>query len=177
MRRITLITTGGTMEKQYDERAGVLVNRRSVLDRMLRRLRLVDVTVVTMQLMHKDSLELTDEDRSLILSATRSSLADGAGETAETRRGIVIVHGTDTLCTTGELLHRELGDTRWPVVLTGAMRPYELQRSDAVQNLIEAILATDLLDPGVYVAAHGRALRFPGVVKDRDRGTFVRPGG
>jgi hypothetical protein len=45
-------------------------------------------------------------------------------------------------------------------------------RSDALQNLTEALFATAALAPGVYVAAHGRALRFPGVQKDRDRGTF-----
>ncbi|MEO0629366.1 MAG: asparaginase domain-containing protein [Planctomycetota bacterium] len=174
MRRITLITTGGTMEKEYDERSGALVNRRSVVDRMLRRLRLEDVAIVPMELMHKDSMELTDEDRSLIVSATKAALANAAGETDASRRGVVIVHGTDTLATTGEWLHERVADLRWPVVLTGAMRPYELQRSDSVQNLTEALFATDLLEPGVWVVAHGRALRFPGVVKDRDRGTFVQ---
>ncbi len=164
------------MEKEYDERAGVLVNRRSVMDRMLRRLRLEDVAIVPMPLMHKDSMDLTDEDRALIVSATRAALANATGETDDDRRGVVIVHGTDTLCVTGEYLHQELGGLRWPVVLTGAMRPYELQRSDSVQNLTEALFATDLLDPGVWAVAHGRALRFPGVTKDRDRGTFVSGG-
>lgn len=163
------------MEKEYDERSGALVNRRSVMDRMLRRLRVVDAAIVPMELMHKDSQELTDEDRGLIVSATRSALTNAAGETDDSRRGVVIVHGTDTLSTTGEWLHEQLGALRWPVVLTGAMRPYELQRSDSVQNLTEALFATDLLEPGVWAVAHGRALRFPGVVKDRDRGTFVKP--
>ena len=54
------------------------------------------------------------------------------------------------------------------------MRPYEMKRSDAMQNLTEAIFAAGVLPPGVYVVAHGRALAFPGVVKDIDRGTFVR---
>jgi L-asparaginase len=61
-----------------------------------------------------------------------------------------------------------------PIVLTGAMRPYEMKRSDALQNLTEALFACGVLSPGVYCVAHGRALPFPGVVKDRDHGTFVR---
>ena len=85
MRRITLITTGGTMEKEYDERRGVLVNRGSVVDRMLRRLRLADVSIVPMELMHKDSLELTDADRALIVSAVRTALSNNAGETDDDR--------------------------------------------------------------------------------------------
>ena len=49
-----------------------------------------------------------------------------------------------------------------------------MRSTDAVQNLTEALLAVQLLEPGVYVAMHGKVLRFPGVVKDRSRGTFVR---
>jgi L-asparaginase len=56
------------------------------------------------------------------------------------------------------------------------MRPWELRTTDALQNLTEAIMATQLLTPGVYVVLHGQALRFPGVVKDAERGTFLAAG-
>ena len=56
------------------------------------------------------------------------------------------------------------------------MRPFEMQRSDALQNLTEALFAARALEPGVYCVAHGRGLRFPGVTKDRRRGTFVPAG-
>jgi L-asparaginase len=62
-------------------------------------------------------------------------------------------------------------------VFTGAMRPYELRSTDASQNLTEALLAVQLLPPGVYVAMHNQVLRFPGVTKDRNAGTFVKDGG
>ena len=52
------------------------------------------------------------------------------------------------------------------------MRPYEMKQSDALQNLTEAIFAAGVLTPGVYCVAHGRALPFPGIVKDREHGTF-----
>ncbi len=61
-----------------------------------------------------------------------------------------------------------------PIVLTGALRPFEMKRSDALQNLTEAIFAAGLLGPGVYCVAHGRVLAFPGVRKDVERGTFVK---
>jgi L-asparaginase len=48
-----------------------------------------------------------------------------------------------------------------------------MKRSDALQNLTEAIFATGVLPAGIYCVAHGRTLRFPGVRKDRARGTFV----
>src|SRR5207248_11417719 len=71
MRHITLIATGGTIEKTYDEQTGELVNRRSVVGRMLGRLRLEATRVSTVELLHKDSLYLTDDDRARILEAVR----------------------------------------------------------------------------------------------------------
>jgi hypothetical protein len=66
MRHISLITTGGTIEKTYDERTGSLENRRSIVARMLRRLRLEETAVSTIELMSKDSLFMTDDDRARI---------------------------------------------------------------------------------------------------------------
>jgi L-asparaginase len=54
------------------------------------------------------------------------------------------------------------------------MRPYVMRNTDASQNLTEALLAVQVLPAGVYVAMHNKVLQFPGVVKDRDHGTFVR---
>lgn len=173
MKRITLISTGGTIEKTYDERTGTLMNRRSIVDRMLSALRLEDIAINSIELLSKDSTEFTDQDRKRILDMVHV-MADGAS--AE-EAGIVILHGTDTLSVTGEMLKSRLGDLTVPVVLTGAMRPYEMKESDALQNLNEAVFAAGVLEPGVYAVAHGRALAFPGVVKDVDRGTFVRAEG
>lgn len=169
MKRITLISTGGTIEKTYDERTGTLQNRRSVVDTMLSALRLEDITINSIQLLSKDSQDFTDADRKRILDMVRVMTEDAGPDDG----GVVILHGTDTMSITGELLNRELSP-RVPIVLTGAMRPYEMKRSDALQNLTEAIFAAGVLEEGVYIVAHGRALRFPGVVKSVDRGTFVR---
>ena len=61
------------------------------------------------------------------------------------------------------------------MVLTGAMRPYELRASDALQNMTEAILAVQLLESGVYCVLHSKVLRFPGVLKDAALSTFLQP--
>lgn len=172
MRSVTLITTGGTIEKTYDESSGVLANRRSIVQRMLKRLRLSDTSLNTVELMSKDSQDMDETDRRRIVEAVR--VAGASTDMPTETSGIVILHGTDTLATTGETLHRALPDPRVPIVLTGAMRPFEMVRSDALQNLTEAIFATSVLEPGVWCVAHGRALRFPGVTKDRTRMTFAR---
>jgi len=116
--------------------------------------------------MNKDSLDMTEADHTLI--------ARTAGSMAETHDGIVIVHGTDRLANTGERVVEELGTPRVPIVLTGAMRPYELRSTDALQNVTEALLSVQILPGGVYVVMHNRVLQFPGVVKDPVRGMFVR---
>jgi L-asparaginase len=170
MRSITLITTGGTIEKTYDEGSGQLLNRGSIVRRMIRRLRLEDTAVRIIELMSKDSLVLTDEDRARIVEAVR--VAGGCQGQGGDTTGIVILHGTDTLTVTGDRLAAEI-KPRVPIVLTGAMRPYEMNRSDALQNLTESVFAAGVLPPGVYCVAHGRVLAFPGVRKDRERGTFL----
>jgi L-asparaginase len=171
VRKISLITTGGTIEKTYDEQSGDLANRRSIVRRMLSELRLEDTEVNILELMSKDSLDMTEEDRSRIVEAVRLA---GAARSETEAGGVVILHGTDTLAKTGEKLVAEIADPQVPVVLTGAMRPFEMKSSDALQNLTEAIFATGVLAPGVYCVAHGRALAFPGVRKDTERGTFVK---
>lgn len=163
--RIAILTTGGTIEKTYDETDGSLRNVRSVLQDVVVRMRLPELTIRHVAVMSKDSLEMTDADRAAILEAVHQALAiDDA---------VVVVHGTDTLAITGEYLHRNLSNLQKPVVLTGAMRPFEFRDTDAYQNITEAFIACRLLQPGVYCVIHNQALRFPGVVKDRDRRTFA----
>lgn len=165
-RSIALISTGGTIEKTYDELRGVLENQVSVLDIMLASLEVRGVDIHRVQLMNKDSLEMSPEDHTLI--------AQTAGRLAEAHAGVVVVHGTDRLAVSGDRVVELVGVPAAPIVFTGAMRPWELRSSDALQNLTEALLAVQLVTPGVYVAMHNQVLQFPGVVKDPERRTFVK---
>jgi len=165
-KRICIISTGGTIEKTYDELEGVLHNRVAVLDVMLASLTLTHLEIVRVPLMNKDSLDMSEADHTLI--------ARTAGAMAEAHDGVIVVHGTDRLTVTGDRMVALLGTPRVPIVLTGAMRPFELRRSDAMQNLTSALMAVQLLEAGVWVVMHSAALRFPGVAKDASKGTFVR---
>ncbi len=165
-KHIALISTGGTIEKTYDELTGVLANRFSVLDVMLDMLVLAGVQLNRISLMNKDSMEMTTADH--------EQIADAAVHQCESHDGVVIVHGTDRLAQTGNVLYQRVREPKVPIVLTGAMRPYVMRTTDALQNLTEALLAVQLLQPGVYVAMHNRVLQFPGVSKDREAGTFVK---
>jgi L-asparaginase len=163
--RLTILTTGGTIDKTYNEFDGSLANSRSVLDVILGSLRLPDLFIRHTVVMHKDSLDMTEEDRLTVLKAVRDALP--------TSDAIVVLHGTDTLSKTGDVLYRELGDLEIPVILTGAMKPYEFRNTDALQNVTEALVAAKLLSGGVFAVMHNRVLPFPGVKKDRQARELV----
>ena len=161
---LTIISTGGTIEKTYEATSGALSNLETVLDHMLVQLRTPDLEINRLRLMNKDSLEMTTDDHELIARSAHAAAANGSG--------VMVVHGTDRLSESGEATYA-IGKPATPIVFTGAMRPFELRDTDALQNLTEALLAVRLLEPGVYVAMHNRVLAFPGVTKDRIAGTFV----
>jgi hypothetical protein len=68
-KRIAILSTGGTIEKTYNETDGSLRNVSSILDDILRRLRLPGLTIRHVPVMSKDSLDMTEADRETILAA------------------------------------------------------------------------------------------------------------
>jgi len=58
--------------------------------------------------MNKDSLEMTDRDRVLILGMVRAILKENAL--------VVITHGTDTMVQTGVYLQRSIPELEMPIV-------------------------------------------------------------
>ena len=87
---------------------------------------------------------------------------------------IVVVHGTDSMAQTVEFCYDRLMDDGLtvPIIFTGAMKPVEFLDSDAVQNLTEAVMASKILAPGIYISFHGRIFEAPNVRKNYQKGTF-----
>ncbi len=164
--RVYLVTTGGTMEKAYDEPTGTVGNHASKVLRYVERLRLSDAEIDLVPLMNKDSLDMDDADRNRILEAIREKLA-------ELPAPVVVTHGTDTMVETGLVLKRGLSQLSVPVVLTGAMTPLGFEGSDGLQNLAESFLAARLLPAGVYVVIHNQVFPIDKVRKDRQHACFV----
>ncbi|HUI43343.1 MAG TPA: asparaginase [Terriglobia bacterium] len=165
MQTLYVIATGGTIEKVYQERTGSLAHLDSKIERYFRLLRLPDLRVEVTHLMNKDSLEMSDADRQVVLDVVRHKLQSPAP--------VVITHGTDTLVETGLLLKRGLPELSVPIVLTGAMTPLGFEGSDGLQNMTESLLAARLLPPGVYLVIHNQVFPIDRVRKDRDNARFV----
>lgn len=166
MRFIHLLSCGGTIEKIYSERTGAVENVEDKISRYLDRLRLPGTQVETTRLMNKDSLEMNDADRKIVVDAVRTKLT-------ERKAAVVITHGTDTMVETGLCLKRSLPDVDVPIVLTGAMTPLGFENSDGLQNLTESLFAAHVLPAGVWLVMHNEAFPIDKVRKDRALARFV----
>ena len=140
--KIKILTTGGTIDKTYfDQKSEYQVGdpqARGVLEKAN-----VVVDYEVESILKKDSLDLTDSDRKLIRKKVESSPLDK----------IIVTHGTDTMIKTARELESVSGKT---IVMTGSMYPAQFKESDAVFNIGAAIIAVQILDPGVYIAMNGR---------------------
>lgn len=160
--RIRIITTGGTFDKLYDAVKGELTFRESQLPRILHQAR-VTLPVHLDNIFAVDSLVMTEEQRRTIVEDALSCI----------EKMVVIVHGTDTMVDTAELLKASMkADDGHVFVLTGAMIPYSLESSDAVFNLGFALASVQLLSSGVYIVMGGQVFMAGSVRKNREKGVF-----
>ncbi len=156
---LRIIATGGTFDKHYNELNGVLGFSNSHLPEVIARTRMtipVELEVVSLL----DSLDMQDSDREKVLAACR----------AAAEKAIVIVHGTDTMRETAEVLGAAISDKT--IVFTGAMIPYEIANSDALFNFGFACGVAQVLPAGVYVAMNGKIFDWNNVAKNRAEGVF-----
>ena len=153
-----ILTTGGTIDKVYFDASSEYEVGESMVPHVFAEVGAsVDYRLV--QLMRKDSLDITDGDRAVIRAAC---------EEAEEGR-IVITHGTDTMTKTAEALEGIAGKT---IILTGSLAPARFRSTDAIFNLGCAIGAATSGSPGVYIAMHGRIFESGKVLKNREAGRF-----
>ncbi len=156
---ILVLTTGGTIDKAYFDALSEYQIVESGIPALLAQAR-VALPFRVMELMRKDSLELTDADRALIAGVVR--------EAPETR--VVITHGTDTMTDTARALAGIAGKT---VVLTGALSPARFAETDAPFNLGMAFATAQTAPTGVWIAMSGQVFNGLNVRKDRAAGKFV----
>ena len=156
---LRILATGGTFDKQYDEISGSLVFGECHLPQAIERAR-ITAPVVLQELFLLDSLDMLASHREQVLTACRAA--------TETR--IVIIHGTDTMAETAQVLGAAGLDKT--IVLTGAMVPYAVGSSDALFNLGFACGVAGLLPAGVHVAMNGTVFGWDKVRKNRVAGRF-----
>jgi L-asparaginase len=142
MNHLTIVTTGGTIDKIYfDDKSNFQIGAPQIGE-ILGAIG-VDFTFDVIPIMRKDSLHITEEDRELVRRAIE----------AQASRHVLVTHGTDTMVETAQVLQSIPGKV---IVLTGALNPARFQGSDAVFNIGCAVGAVQTLGDGVYIAMNGR---------------------
>ncbi len=139
---IEILTTGGTIDKIYFDAKSSFQIGDSPIAELLKEANLT-IEVKVSEVLRKDSLEMSDDDRVQIRQAVEESDS----------QQIVITHGTDTMVQTGCALQGIAGKT---IVLTGAMQPARFRSTDALFNVSAALTAAQTLPPGVYIAMNGQ---------------------
>lgn len=163
--RISVLSCGGTIEKTYDEGDGSLSNRESILGDLLNEhLRLPHHELDIQAIMHRDSLDMKDEDRRILLRRIQEELSKGDP--------VLVIHGTDTMDQSASFVDQNLSRLEVPIVFTGAMKPFGFRDSDALQNVSESIMALNLSAPGVYISFHGVLFEARHAKKNYERKTF-----
>lgn len=142
--KIVFIQTGGTIDKDYPHTTkgwafefGEPASRR-ILEKLNPSF---EYEIIT--LCQKDSLEITDEDRSGLTDLIQNHVGSK----------FIVTHGTDTMIETANYLNKRINDKL--IVLTGSMLPERFSNSEAPINLGCAIATANIADKGVYIAMHG----------------------
>ena len=156
---IKIFVTGGTFDKDYDEKNGRLYFKKTHMNEILALGRSkVQVNIETLMML--DSLDINKKDRELIVKKC----------TIVNEDYIVITHGTDTMVDTAKAIgNKHLNKT---IVLTGAMIPYKFGTSDGLFNIASALAYVQTLPHGVYIAMNGRVFSYDKVIKNRATGIF-----
>jgi len=156
--RVKIYTTGGTIDKTYfDAKSEYEVGDPQIVD--ILRIANVGIDYGVETVLRKDSLDMTADDRELLVRRLREEPCDR----------ILITHGTDTMVDTARELDQIGGKT---IVLVGSLSPAQFKNSDAEFNIGFALAAVQVLPAGVYIAMNGSIFEPAKVRKNRERNCF-----
>ncbi len=155
-----ILNSGGTFNKRYNEVTGELEvpYDNYALEKVLANMQ---GAYALAGVVYKDSLEMDLDDRKMIASIIAESKEEN----------FILIHGTDTMKLTAEFLS-EIFENRI-IVITGAMKPLEIDSMEATFNLGMAIGFVKGNNPhGVYICMNGHVVAWNKIEKNREIGRF-----
>jgi len=160
---IEIINTGGTFNKRYNPLNGELEvpNDYMAVSDILKKSLFINQKIKLTQIISKDSLEFTKDDRKLLLKTIKNSKS----------KKIIVIHGTDTMHKSAKFISKFIKDKI--VIFTGAMKPYEINPIEATSNLMLAIGFSQNAKEGIYISMHGIVKKYNKIKKDYKKGIFI----
>lgn len=154
-----IINTGGTFNKRYDPIKGELFvpSDNQAVESILKSL-VIDISL--QGVIYKDSLEMNDQDRTLL----------GEMIAASDAQTVIIIHGTDTMDLSAEYIDSLALDKT--IIFTGAMVPFGIDPIEATANLSMAIGYAHHAVRGVHIVMQGIMGSFKQVKKNKSAGKF-----
>lgn len=155
-----ILNSGGTFNKRYNPISGELEvpYDNYAIEKILDS---VDVDYDLAGVVYKDSLEMDVNDRKMLANIIMESKDDK----------FIIIHGTDTIHETAEFLSEIFDDRK--IVLTGSMKPFEIDNIEATLNLGIAIgFLKSEVENNVYICMNGHHGMWDTIEKNRAKGKF-----
>jgi L-asparaginase len=160
MKKILVINTGGTFNKIYNPLTGNLdIDKKGKALKEIEKFWLNTFKIIN--IIGKDSLDMTKQDRAEILKVIRNS----------SEKRVIIIHGTDTMDKTANYLAKAKLNKK--IVLTGAMVPYSINPVEATANFSSAYgYLLGINKKGVHISMNGRIKNHKRVIKNKEKGYF-----
>lgn len=157
-----ILNSGGTFNKRYNHISGNLeVPRDNLAVEKVLELTGENLSQTIIGVIFKDSLEMTDFDRELLLKTILES----------NEREIIVIHGTDTIDLSAKFLSENIDDRK--IVFVGAMKPISIDPIDGALNFGIALgFLKSNSQNGIYISMSGLIKDFNAIKKDRENGIF-----
>ena len=155
-----ILNSGGTFNKRYNKLTGDLdaPYDNLAIDKILAS---TDTTYNLAGVCYKDSLDMEMDDRKMIANIIMESQENS----------FVLVHGTDTMHLSAEFLDEIFNDR--VIIVTGAMKPFEIDSVEASFNLGMAIgYLKSKPKNGIYICMNGLIEPWDKIEKNRAIGKF-----
>ena len=155
-----ILNTGGTFNKRYNPLNGeveVAYDNNAIETILETNLSQYDLAAV----MYKDSLDMDMNDRKILANIIMEYVDNS----------FLIIHGTDTMHETAEFLSTVFEDRK--IVITGAMRPFEIDKIESSLNLGSSIGFLKAQEKnGVYICMNGYIEPWEKIKKNTLKGQF-----
>ena len=155
-----ILNSGGTFNKRYNKINGEFEVPYDSLA-VVRVLDSVDSKYDLAGVIFKDSLDMDIEDRKTLTNIIMESKDSS----------FLIIHGTDTMHETAQFLDEIFEDRK--IVITGAMKPYEIDKSEASFNIGMSMgFLKAKPKNGVYICMNGYIKNWSRLTKNKQLGKF-----